>query len=50
MTITSPACIVLDLIALFAATSPSKTRAGPVNSKPSLPVILATDPSVARLP
>ena len=50
MTTTSPAFTLPFLIPSFALYSPSKTRAGPLKIKPSLPVILATEPPVAKFP
>ena len=50
MTITSPAVIWSFKMALSASSSREKHLAVPLKLKPSLPVIFATAPSVARLP
>ena len=50
MTTTSPALIFLPTTAVMASSSESKTRAGPRCSRRSCPLILATQPSGARLP
>lgn len=50
MMITWPFSIFLSSTALSMSSSESKQMALPLNAKPSLPVILATDPSGARLP
>ena len=50
ITITSPVFTFPSPIPLLASYSESKTIADPLNIKPSFPVILATEPSLAIFP
>jgi hypothetical protein len=50
MTVFSPCLIDLDSMAFATSSSLSNTRALPVNSSPSLPVIFETHPPGARFP